>query len=251
MKGLQGKVALVTGAGGPMGWAVAERLAAEGALLALSDISGTRLAAAAERLRAAGARVASLRADVTQRAEVQALVDLALRELGDVDILVNVVGGIRSQQLYTPFLQMQEAQWDQTLALNLKPAFHLVQALAPGMLARGSGSIVNFASIAMGGEGGQADYAAAKAGVAAFTRSLAQEFAPHVRVNCVAPGLIQTSVTDRIDAAQRDELVSRGFMKRAGQPLEVAATVAYLVSDDASFLTGEVLAVSGGHHPHL
>ena len=251
MKGLQGKVALVTGAGGPMGWAVAERLATEGARLALSDISGTRLAAAAERLRAAGARVASLRADVTQRAEVQALVDLALRELGDVDILVNVVGGIRSQQLYTPFLQMQEAQWDQTLALNLKPAFHLVQALAPGMLARGSGSIVNFASIAMGGEGGQADYAAAKAGVAAFTRSLAQEFAPHVRVNCVAPGLIQTSVTDRIDAAQRDELVSRGFMKRAGQPLEVAATVAYLVSDDASFLTGEVLAVSGGHHPHL
>ena len=251
MRGLQDRVALVTGAGGPMGIAVAERLAEEGMALALSDISGTRLAATAERLRAQGARVSMLRADATQRAEALALVEHAERELGDVDALVNVVGGIRSAQLYTPFLQLDETQWDHTLALNLKPGFHLIQALAPGMLARGRGSIVNFASIAMGGEGGQADYAAAKAGVAAFTRSLAQEFAPHVRVNCVAPGLIQTTVTDRIDTAQRDELVSRGFMRRAGQPQEVASTIAFLLSDDAAFLTGEVIAVSGGHHPHL
>ena len=100
------------------------------------------------------------------------------------------------------------------------------------------------------GEGGQADCAAAKAAVAAFTRSLAEEFAPHVRVNCVAPGLIQTTVTDRLDAAARDDLTSRGFMTRAGQPGEVADAVAFLCSDESSFITGEVIAVSGGNHPH-
>ncbi|HRL36620.1 MAG TPA: SDR family oxidoreductase, partial [Ottowia beijingensis] len=93
--------------------------------------------------------------------------------------------------------------------------------------------------------------AKAKAAVAAFTRSLAEEFAPHVRVNCVAPGLIQTTVTDRLDAAEREELTSRGFIRRAGQPSEVADAIAFLVSDASSFITGEVIAVSGGNHPHL
>lgn len=251
MKGLSGRVALVTGAAGPMGEAVAARLAAEGAALLLSDISGPRLDAALQRLTAAGARVAALRADVTQRDEVRALVAHGEQTLGPIDVLVNVVGGIRSRQLYTPFLQMDEAQWDATLALNLKPGFHLIQAVAPGMLARGRGSIVNFASIVLGGEGGQADYAAAKAAVAAFTRSLADEFAPHVRVNGVAPGLIQTTVTDRLTPAERDELIQRGFMRRAGQPREVADAVAFLCSDESSFITGEVIAVSGGNHPHL
>lgn len=255
MKGLAGKVALVSGAGGPMGFAIAERLAAEGIRLVLTDISGTRLEAAraalAADVSAAADVVVALRADVTQRDEALAVAALGQHSFGGVDVLVNVVGGIRSSQLYTPFLQMSETQWDATLALNLKPCFHLVQAVAPGMLERRWGRIVNFASIVLGGEGGQADYAAAKAGVAAFTRSLAQEFAPHINVNAVAPGLIQTSVTDRLDAVDRDELTSRGFHRRAGQPGEVASTVAFLASDEASFLTGEILAVSGGHHPHL
>ena len=249
MRGLAGRVALVTGAGGPMGLAVARRLAGEGMRLVLTDISATRLEASRQAL--GGSVAAALRADVTQRAEALAVADAGQQACGAIDVLVNVVGGIRSAQLYTPFLQLSEAQWDSTLALNLKPGFHLIQALAPGMLARGWGRIVNFASIALQGEGGQADYAAAKAAVAAFTRSLAEEFAPQVRVNCVAPGLIQTTVTDRLDPAERDELTQRGFIQRAGQPGEVADAVAFLVSDESSFITGEVLAVSGGNHPHL
>lgn len=253
MRGLAGRVALVTGAGGPMGLAVARRLAGEGMRLVLTDISGSRLEASRQSLAAefgADACVAQ-RADVLQRAEALAVVEAGQQAYGAIDVLVNVVGGIRSSQLYTPFLQLSEAQWDSTLALNLKPGFHLIQALAPGMLARGWGRIVNFASIALQGEGGQADYAAAKAAVAAFTRSLAEEFAPQVRVNCVAPGLIQTTVTDRLDPAEREELTQRGFIQRAGQPGEVADAVAFLVSDESSFITGEVLAVSGGNHPHL
>lgn len=250
MRGLAGKVALVSGAGGPMGFAVAQRLAAEGARLVLTDISGTRLEASRQAL-SAGAEVVALRADATQRDEALAVAALTTQAYGGADVLVNVVGGIRSRQLYTPFLEMGEDQWDATLALNLKPCFHLVQAVAPGMIARRWGRIVNFASIVLGGEGGQADYAAAKAAVAAFTRSLAEEFAPHVNVNCVAPGLIQTTVTDRLSAADHAELTGRSLHRRAGQADEVASTVAFLASDDASFLTGEILAVSGGHHPHL
>lgn len=249
MKGLKNKVALVTGTGGPMGFAVAQRLAEEGMRLVLTDISGTRL----EQSRAAlqGAQTVAHRADAMRRDEALAVVTAGQQAFGALDVLVNVVGGIKSAQLYTPFLQVSEAQWDTTLALNLKPGFHLIQAVAPGMIERGWGRIVNFASIAMQGEGGQADYAAAKAAVAAFTRSLAQEFAPQVNVNCVAPGLIQTTVTDRLDAATRDELTSRGFLKRAGQAREVADAVAFLCSDESSFITGEVIAVSGGNHPHL
>lgn len=251
MKGLHGKVALITGAGGPMGRAVAERLAGEGMRLVLSDISGTRLEATRQVLADAGVAVIARRADAMQREEAQAVAADGLGTFGTIDVLVNVVGGIKSAQLYTPFLQMSETQWDTTLALNLKPGFHLIQAVAPGMIQRGWGKIVNFASIVLGGEGGQADYAAAKAAVAAFTRSLAEEFAPQVQVNCVAPGLIQTSVTDRLAQADRDELIGRGFMRRAGQASEVAATVAFLASEESSFITGEVIAVSGGHHPHL
>ena len=249
MKGLSGKVALVTGAGGPMGFAVARRLAEEGMRLVLTDISGTRLEQSRQAL--VGAQTVALRADAMQRDEAVAVVDAGLQAFGAIDVLINVVGGIKSAKLYTPFLEMSETQWETTLALNLKPGFHLTQAAAPGMLERRWGRIVNFASIAMQGEGGQADYAAAKAAVAAFTRSLAEEFAPHVRVNCVAPGLIQTTVTYRLDAAEREELTSRGFIRRAGQPSEVADAIAFLVSDASSFITGEVIAVSGGNHPHL
>ena len=249
MRGLAGKAALVTGAGGPMGAAIAARLAAEGVDLVLTDISGTRLDATARRI--GGDRVATRRADATVRDEALAVAAHGVARFGRIDILVNVVGGIRAARLYTPFLEMSEAQWDSTLALNLKPSFHLIQALAPGMLERRSGRIVNISSVVLGGEGGQSDYAAAKAAVAALTRSLAQEFAPHVNVNCVAPGLIETKGVERLTEAERQGFIDRSFMSRLGQPDEVAAAVAFLASDDAAFMTGEILAVSGGHHPHL
>jgi 3-oxoacyl-[acyl-carrier protein] reductase len=249
VRGLVGKVALVTGAGGPMGGAIAARLAAEGVDLVLCDISGPRLAAVAERI--AGVRVASHRADAAKRDEVQAVAAFGVRTFGRIDVLVNVVGGIRASQLYTPFLELSEAQWDATMALNLKPALHFIQAVAPGMLARRSGRIVNISSVSYAGEGGQCDYAAAKAAVASLSRSLAEEFAPHVNVNCIAPGLIRTTVVERLSAAERQGFLDRSLMKRLGEASEVADVVAFLASDESAFMTGEILAVSGGNHPHL
>lgn len=249
MRGLAGKAALVSGAGGPMGRAIAARLAAEGVDLVLTDISGARLAAAAQSI--AGVRVVTQRADATLRDEAHGVAAFAADTFGRIDILVNVVGGIRAPRLYTPFLEMSEAQWDSTLALNLKPGFHFVQALAPGMLQRRAGKIINIASVVMAGEGGQADYSAAKAAVASFTRTLSQEFAPHVNVNCIAPGIIDTSVIQRLTDAERQSFLDRSLLNRLGQASEVASAVAFLSSDDAAYMTGEILAVSGGNHPHL
>ena len=150
---LAGRRAVVTGAGGPMGYAIAERLLAEGLEgLALTDISGTRLTSTAEALSAAHpeVRIVALRGDVTVAAEAKAFAGTVLDTLGGADILVNVVGGIRSRQLYTPFLEMSEAQWKATFDINLLGNFHLVQAFAPGMLERGEGRIINLSSIVFG-----------------------------------------------------------------------------------------------------
>ena len=245
------RIAAVTGAGGPMGRAVVRRLVADGvAGLALTDISGTRLAETAAAL-PTGLPVFALRADVTLAVEAGAFAQGALQALGRVDCLVNLVGGLRSPRLYTPFLQMDEAQWRATFDLNLMPGFHLIRAFAPGMLARGWGRIVNVASIVYGGEAGQADYAAAKAAVASLSRSLAAEFAPHVTVNCVAPGLTDTSVTRTIPAAEAERLIAQAMNKRMADPDETANAIAHFLSEGARFLTGEMLSVSGGIRPHL
>lgn len=247
---LAGRIAAVTGAGGPMGRAVVARLADGIAGLALTDISGRRLDEAVASLAGTGIKVASLRADVTRGDEAGAFAAAALG-LGPVDILVNLVGGLRSPRLYTPFLEMTEDQWRATMDLNLMPGFHLIRAFAPGMLERGWGRIVNVASIVFGGEAGQADYAAGKAAVASLTRSLAAEFAPSVTVNCVAPGLTRTSVTQNIPPEEAERLVAQGMIRRMAEPEETAAAIAFFLRDDSRFLTGEMLSVSGGIRPHL
>ncbi|MDR5653762.1 SDR family NAD(P)-dependent oxidoreductase [Ruixingdingia sedimenti] len=251
---LAGRVVAVTGAGGPMGRATVDRLVAEGASgLALTDISGTRLAETVAALAAAapGLPVVALRGDVTRADEAGAFAAAALADLGRVDALVNLVGGIRSTRLYTPFLEMDEDQWRATFDINLMPAFHLVRAFAPGMLAREWGRIVNIASIVYGGEAGQADYAAAKAAVASLSRTLAMELAPHVTVNTVAPGLTNTSVTRNIPSAERDRLVAAAMHRRMAEPEETADAIAFFLSDRARFVTGEMISVSGGIRPHL
>lgn len=234
-----------------MGRAVIARLVQEGvAGLALTDISGTRLAETVASL-PPGLPVFSLRGDVTRAEEAGAFCTGTLTALGRVDCLVNLVGGLRSTRLYTPFLEMDESQFRATLDLNLMPGFHLIRAFAPGMLARQWGRIVNIASIVYSGEAGQADYAAAKAAVASLTRSLAAEFAPHVTVNCVSPGLTDTSVTRNIPAEDAARLVASAMNRRMAQPEETADAIAYFLSDGARFLTGEMLSVSGGIRPHL
>lgn len=251
---LAGRRAAVTGAGGPMGSAIAARLLAEGLEgLALTDISGTRLSASVEALSAAdpSVRIVTLRGDMTVAEEAKAFAATALDTLGGVDILVNVIGGIRSKQLYTPFLEMDETQWKATFDQNLMGNFHLVQAFAPGMLERGEGRIVNLASIVFGAEPGQVDYAAAKAAVASMTRSLAAEFAPAITVNAVAPGLTRTSVTETMPKEEGDKLVAAAFNRRMAEPEEIADAVAFFCLETSRFVTGEILAVSGGIHPHL
>lgn len=254
MTRIAGDRVALTGAGGPMGRAIAQRLLADGATrLALTDISGARLAEAVAALAAdhPAAQIVSLRGDVTLAAEAQAFCALALDAFGGVDVLVNTVGGIRSSRLYTPFLEMDEAQFRATMDLNLMGNFHLIRAFAPGMAERGLGRIVNFATVVFGGEAGQVDYAAAKAATASMTRSLAAELAPAVTVNAVAPGLTRTSVTQNIPAEEAARLTALAFNRRMAEPDEIAEAVAFFASEAARFVTGEIMAVSGGIHPHL
>lgn len=248
---LNGRVALITGAGGPMGRAIAARMAADGAALILTDISANRLSATGQAISALGAHVVMHRANAMDRQEASSVVAQGLDAFKAIDILVNVVGGIRSSSLYVPFLEMPEGRWDDTLALNLKPGFHLTQLVAPGMLERRWGRIVNVASVVFAGEAGQADYACAKAAVASLTRTLAMEFAPHVNVNCIAPGMIQTSVFERLAPEDQRRFLEKCLLQRPGLPEEIASVAAFLSSDESSFMTGEIVAVSGGNHPAL
>lgn len=250
---LEGRTALITGAGGPMGAAIAERFAEEGASLVLTDISGNRLAGTAARLEEkwGTARLAWLRADIRDRQEAAAVVAEGRAKFDRIDILVNVVGGIKSTSLYQPLVEMDEERWDATMELNLKGSFHLVQMLAPAMTARGYGKIVNISSISFAGEIGQADYGAAKAAVASLTRTLAMELAPHVNVNCLAPGTIKTSVMDRMEPQEAERYRSRSVLKRFGEPREIANVVLFLASDEAAYVTGAIVPVSGGIWPAL
>lgn len=249
---LAGRCALVTGAGGPMGQAIALRFASEGAALLLTDISGNRLADTVERVKAAypATRLESFRANVLDAEEVDALLGAAMASLPAIDILINVVGGLRGA-LYAPLLEIDDERWQQTMDLNLRATLLLTRRLVPGMRERGYGRIVNFSSISYAGEKGQSDYAAAKAAVVALTRSLAMELAPEININCVAPGLIETSVMERMETAVIDGFRNACALKRLGKPEEIAQAVLFLASEEASYITGEVLRVSGGRWPSL
>lgn len=253
---LQDRIALVTGAGGPMGMTVARRFAEEGAGLVVTDISERRLAEGVETIAAAAGdpgRVVARRADASSRSEMQALVAAGLERFGRIDILANIVGGYQGREYDGPahLTEMAESRWDATLALNLKPNFHLVQLVAPGMRERAYGKVVNISSVNFAGEGGAADYGAAKAAVASLTRTLAIELAPHVNVNCIAPGIIRTRVIAMLGEENAEEYRRRTLLKRIGEPIDIANAALFLVSDEAGYITGEVLPVAGGIWPAL
>lgn len=239
------KVALVTGAGGLMGGAIALRLAEEGARVMLNDISQRRLAETVAVFQEQGYPHAALRANATERAEAEALCQAALDAFGRVDILINVVGGMRGE-LYTPFTELDEAIWDNAFHLNLKGIYHCARRLVPGMQERQDGRIVNLASIVYGGEAGQAHYAAAKAAVASVTRTLARELAPHIRVNALAPGLIQTLVMQRMPPEHAEHWRQRTPLGRLGEPIDIANAALFLVCDESRYITGHILPVAGG-----
>lgn len=246
---LQGRTALVSGAGGPMGRAVAERFAREGASLVIADISGKRLAETVDVIEpqlTTGAKLVAERADITQAAEAAAVAAAGQAAFGPIDIVINIVGGIKAKTMFEPMVSMSEERWDATFALNTKGILHLTKLLAPAMLERQYGKIVNISSISFAGETGNADYGGAKAAVASLTRTMAIEFAPHVNVNCIAPGTIRTSVMQRMQPDDLAFYAAKPLLKRLGEPADIANACLFLASDEASFITGEILAVSGG-----
>lgn len=241
---LEGKVALVTGAARGIGRAIAEKCAAEGADLALCDLQQAWLDDTAKAVTDKGRKVACFAADVSKTADVQATVDAAQKTFGKIDVLVNNAGITRDGFL----VRMSEADWDAVLAVNLKGAFLFTKAVARPMMKQRSGVIVNLASIiGVVGNAGQCNYAASKAGVIALTKSAARELASRqIRVNAVAPGYIQTKMTETLPEDIQKKMLTAIPMARFGVPDDVANVVLFLAGNASAYMTGQVLSVSGG-----
>lgn len=243
-KPLQNKIALVTGAARGIGQAIALRLASDGATLALLDLKTDWLQQTAEQARQLGATVRPYPCDVASATSVDHAVRQVCADFSQIHILVNNAGITRDALL----LRMSEADWDAVLAVNLKGAFLMTRAVARVMLRQRSGAIVNLASVVgLLGNAGQANYTASKAGLIALTKTTARELGPrNIRANAVAPGFIQTAMTDALPEHVRTAMTATIPLARPGQPSDVANTVAFLVGPDAAYITGQVLAVCGG-----
>jgi 3-oxoacyl-[acyl-carrier protein] reductase len=238
---LTGKCALVTGASGGIGGAVARALHAAGATVAISGTREEPLQALAAEL---GGRVHVLPCDLSRAEEVEALPKRAAEAMGQVDILVNNAGITRDQLM----MRMSDDDWLQVIEVNLNSVFRLSRGVLRGMMKARWGRIINITSVvAQAGNPGQANYAAAKSGVAGMSRSLAQEVASRgVTINCVAPGLIATPMTDKLNDDQRGSILSGVPAGRMGTPEEVASAVVFLASSEAGYITGATLDVNGG-----
>ena len=241
---LDGKVALVTGSARGIGQAIAKKLAGEGADIALCDLKAEWLAETAAIVEAAGRKVKCLEADVSNAAAVDTVVSGAIEALGKVDILVNNAGITKD----TLMIRMSEQDWDSVISVNLKGTFLFTKAVARPMMKQRTGCIVNIASIiGLIGNAGQCNYAASKAGVIALTKSAAKELASrNVRVNAVAPGFIQTRMTEALSEDVRKRMLDAIPLGRFGTPEDVANVVLFLTSDASSYMTGQVLTVCGG-----
>ncbi len=244
MSDLNGRVAIVTGASRGIGRAIALALAGRGATLVVTDILTDAVRAFAHDMRGQGRTAEAFTLDVTDSASIEATVDGVMERFGRIDILVNNAGIARDQLL----MRMKRDDWDLVIRLNLTGAFACTQAVLRPMLKQRWGRIVSISSVVgQAGNAGQSNYAASKAGLIGFSKAVAHEVAGrNVTVNVVAPGLIDTDMTRALPEAVRSEWVAKVPLARFGTPEDVAAAVCFLASDDAAYITGQVLAVNGG-----
>jgi len=244
MKLLDGKTALITGASRGIGKAIAEKFADEGAHLILTDLFYDDQAKALEEtLRSRGVKAKLYASDASKYLDAQKVIDEAMKEFGTIHILVNNAGITRD----TLLMRMTEEQWDLVMTVNLKSVFNLTKAVQPVMLKQRDGSIINLSSIVgVGGNAGQSNYSASKAGIIGFTKSVAREVGSrNIRCNAIAPGYILTEMTAKLSEEVRKEWADRIPMKRGGTPEEVAKVALFLASDLSSYVSGQVIQVCG------
>jgi 3-oxoacyl-[acyl-carrier protein] reductase len=240
---LTDRIAIVTGASRGIGRAIATKLAAQGATV-VAAARGDNAAATVDAIAAAGGKAEKASVDVSDASSAEALVAGALERHGRIDVLVNNAGIARDQLL----LRMKREEWDEVIATNLTAAFTLTQAVLKPMIRQRNGRVICISSVVgQSGNAGQANYAASKAGLIGFAKAVAQEVASrNVTVNVVTPGLIETDMTRLITENAKDQWSARIPLRRLGTPEDVAAAVCFLASDEAAYITGQVLAVNGG-----
>ncbi|MBX6384096.1 MAG: glucose 1-dehydrogenase [Microbispora sp.] len=245
-----GKFAVVTGAARGIGAAIARRLAAEGAAVACVDLTADRCGSIVDEITLTGGKAVPFGCDVSDSAQVEALVGDVMAEFGRIDVLVNNAGVTRDNLLF----RMSEEDWDTVLDVNLKSVFLMSRAVQKHMVEQRSGAIVNLSSRSALGNRGQANYSAAKAGIQGLTATMAIELGPFgIRVNAVAPGYVVTPMTEataaRLGVTPEEHQATMAQavpLRRVGQPTEIASVVAFFASDDASYVTGQTLYVNGG-----
>ena len=241
---LNGKIALITGGAQGIGRTISEELAGQGAHVILGDVNLEGAEKTAEKIREKGRTASAVKIDVSNASNVQSVFDLILKEYKPVDIVINNAGITRDGLL----VRMKEVDWDLVLNINLKGSFLCSQQAAKQMMKQKSGAIINIASIVgVMGNFGQANYSASKAGLIGFTKTLAREVAPRgIRANAIAPGFIDTEMTRVLEEPVREKLIEQIPLARLGQPGDVSNCVSFLVSEKASYITGQVININGG-----